>query len=43
MEDVEHDDPREITEDVTIAPDAKVPEEVEERLEEERDGEHVGE
>lgn len=36
---IEHDDPTEIREDVTLAPDADVPEEIEERLERERDEE----
>lgn len=42
-DDVTHDDPTEIHETSTIAPDVKVPEEIEERLEKEREeGERVG-
>ena len=34
---IEHDDPLEIREDVTLAPDVEVPEEIEERLADEDD------
>jgi hypothetical protein len=39
---IEHDDPLEIREDVTLAPDADVPEEIEERLSGERGCGHDG-
>lgn len=40
-DDVKHDDPLDITEEVTVAPDADVPADIEERLAEERTGEDL--